>query len=251
MDIALRTGLDILVVAIIVLCIVLGARKGLVRSVIGLFGKIISLVAAFFLSENLGVYLDRNYIHAPMRQWLINQLSPTAENVDASLQSLDLNALFGQKPQFFTDMIDFLHLDFTQLMSKYLSLREQGPEQAKAAIIDTMISPLSATVSRITAFIIIFIVCAVGVAVLWWLSDLIINLPIIKQLDTLGGVVFGALNGILIVFIAVSVLGVTSQYILKDKSYEDRQQIVSGTFVYKHFKKINPITGLLTQDDNK
>ncbi|MBO4392617.1 MAG: CvpA family protein [Clostridia bacterium] len=251
MDIALRTGLDILVVAIIALCIVIGAKKGLVRSVIGLFGKIISLVAAFFLSENLGVYLDQHYIHAPMRQWLINQLSPTAENVDASLNALDLNALFGQKPKFFTDIVDLLHLDFSQLMTKYLSMREGGAEQAKAAIINEMISPLSATVSRITAFIIIFIVCSVGVAVLWWLSDLIINLPIVKQLDTLGGAVFGALNGVLIVFLTVAVLGVTSQYILKDKSYEDRQTIVSGTFIYKHFKKINPVTDLLSQDDIK
>ena len=100
-------------------------------------------------------------------------------------------------------------------------------------------------------FIIIFIVCSIGVAVLWWLSDLIINLPIVKQLDTLGGVVFGALNGILIVFVAVSVLGVTSQYILRDKPYEERRQIVNGTFVYKHFEKFNPITGLLSSGDKK
>ncbi len=251
MNIALSTGLDILVVAILIIGIVLGARKGLVRSVIGLFGKIVSLIVAFFLSENLGVYLDQHYIHAPMRQWLINQLSSTPENVNATLESLDLNSLFGQKPKFFTDIIDLLHIDFSQLMTKYLSLREQGPEQAKAAVIDTMISPLSATVSRVAAFIIIFIVCAVGVAVLWWLSDLIINLPIIKQLDTLGGVIFGALNGVLIIFLVVSVLGVSSQYILKDKSYEERQSIVSGTLVYKQFKKINPITGLLSSDENK
>ena len=251
MDIALSTGLDILVASILIICIVLGARKGLVRSVIGLFGKIVSLAAAFFLSENLGVYLDQHYIHAPMRQWLINQLSPTAEGVNASLSDLDLNSLFGQQPKFFMDIVDLLNIDFSQLMTKFLSVKEQGGDQAKAAIIDYMISPLSATVSRIAAFIIIFIVCAIGVAVLWWLSDLIINLPIVKQLDTLGGVVFGALNGILIVFVAVSVLGVSSQYILRDKTYEERQSIVNGTFVYKHFKKINPITELLTTDENK
>lgn len=251
MDIALSTGLDILVVAILIICIVLSARKGLVRSVIGLLGKIASLVAAFFLSANLGAYLDQHYIHAPMRQWLINYLSSTPEGVNASLESLDLNSLFGQKPKFFTDIVDFLNIDFSQLMTRFLSVKEQGGEQAKAAIIDSMISPLSATVSRIAAFIIIFIVCSIGVAVLWWLSDLIINLPIVKQLDTLGGVVFGALNGILIVFVAVSVLGVTSQYILRDKPYEERRQIVNGTFVYKHFEKFNPITGLLSSGDKK
>ena len=248
MNIAISTGLDLLVAAIIIIAIILGARKGLVRSVIGLLGKIISLVAAFFLSENLGVYLEQHYIHAPMRQWLINYLTATPENTVVDLRNLDLEALFGKKPDFFMDILDLLNIDYSNLTTKYLSLREQGAEQAKAAIIDAMISPLSATVSRVIAFIIIFIVCAIGVAVLWWLSDLIINLPIIKQLDTLGGIVFGALNGILIVFVTVSVLGVSSQYILRDKSYEERQTIVSGTYVYKHFKKINPITGLLNGD---
>ncbi|MBQ2720744.1 MAG: CvpA family protein [Clostridia bacterium] len=108
-----------------------------------------------------------------------------------------------------------------------------------------MVSPVSAVISRIAAFLIIFIVCAIGVAVLWWLSDLIINLPIVRQLDTLGGFVFGALNGILIVFVTVSVIGLTSQYLLKDMTYEEKQNIVEGTILYEQFQNINPITSLL------
>ena len=251
MDIALSTGLDLFVAAIIIICIILGARKGLVRSVIGLFGKLISLVAAFFLSENLGVYLDKNYIHAPLRQWLINQLSPTAENVNATISSLDMDALIREKPSFFMDILNLLNVNFSEVSARYLSFKEQGADQAKAAIIDSMISPVSAIISRITAFIIIFLVCAIGVAVLWWLSDLIINLPIVRQVDTLGGIVFGALNGILVVFVAVSVIGVTSQYILKDKTYEERQSIAQNTILYQRFKKINPISGLLNGDTKK
>lgn len=251
MNIALSTGLDLLVVAILALCIVLGCRKGLVRSVIGLLGKIISLVAAFFLSENLGVYLDKNYMHTPMRQWLINQLSPTAENINASLTSLDLDSLFSERPDFFVNIANLLNVNIDDMATRYLSIKTQGVEQAKAAIIDVMISPVSSVLSRIAAFLIIFIVCSVGVAVLWWLSDLIINLPIVRQIDTLGGAVFGALNGILVVFVTVSVIGLSSQYLLKDMTYEDRESIVEGTILYEQFKNINPITSLIESDSNK
>lgn len=251
MNIALSTGLDLLVIAILAICIVLGCRKGLVRSVIGLLGKIISLVAAFFLSENLGVYLDKNYIHTPMRQWLVNQLSPTAENINASLASLDLDSLFSERPEFFVNITNLLNVNIDDVSNRYFAIKAQGIEQAKAAIIDVMISPVSSVLSRIVAFLIIFIVCAIGVAVLWWLSDLIINLPIIRQLDTLGGAVFGALNGILIVFVTVSVIGLSSQYVLKDFTYEDRNAIVDGTVLYEQFRNINPITSLIESDSNK
>ncbi len=245
MNIALSTGLDLLIVAILLICIVLGCRKGLVRSVIGFFGKIISLVAAFFLSENLGTYLDKNYIHNPMRQWLVNQLSPTSENINAPISALDLDSLFNNRPDFFVNITNLLNINIDETAGRYFSIKEQGIEQAKAAIIDFMVSPVSAVISRIAAFLIIFIVCAIGVAVLWWLSDLIINLPIVRQLDTLGGFVFGALNGILIVFVTVSVIGLTSQYLLKDMTYEEKQNIVEGTILYEQFQNINPITSLL------
>ncbi len=251
MNIALSTGLDLLIIAIIAVCITMGCRKGLVRSVIGLFGKLVSLVAAFFLSENLGVYLDNNYIHMPMRQWLVNQLSPTAENVNATLSALDLDSLFSERPDFFVNIANLLNINIDEFAERYLSIKEQGVEQAKAAIIDLMISPVSAILSRIAAFVIIFLVCSVAVAVLWWLSDLIINLPIVRQLDALGGIVFGTLNGILIVFITVSVISISSQYVLKNSTYEDRESIVEGTVLYEQFKKWNPITGLIVSDSNQ
>ena len=251
MNIALSTGLDLLVVAILVICIILGCRKGLVRSVIGFLGKIISLVAAFFLSENLGTYLDKNYIHSPMRQWLVNQLSPTADNINASLSSLDLDSLFSERPDFFVNISNLLNVNIDDVSTRYFAIKAQGVEQAKAAIVDVMISPVSSVLSRIAAFLIIFIVCSVGVAVRWWLSDLIINLPIIRQLDTLGGAVFGVLNGILIVFVTVSVIGLSTQYVLKDLTFEDRKAIVDGTILYEQFQNINPITSLIESDSNK
>jgi len=246
LNIALSTALDIIVAFIIVASIIVGFNKGLVRSVIGLFGKIISLIAAFFLSENLGAYIDRNFVHSPLRQWLINQLSPTADNVKASLSSLDLDSLFAERPDFFTSIAKLLDFDLDQYAETYESIKVQGIEQAKAAITDLMISPLSSIISRVLAFIIIFIICSIGVAVLWWLSDLIINLPIVHILDKFGGIIFGLLNGILIVFVVTAVFGLSSQYLLKSIPVEDQDSIVKRTVVYKYFKSVDPIADLLS-----
>ena len=244
MDIAISTGLDLAIVIIFVMCISMGVNRGFIRSVIGLFGKVISLIVAFIFSENLGVYIDKTYVHAPLRQWLVNELSPTADNVTANIADLDLESLFRDLPDFFTNIADFLGFDAQKLSAQYETIAQQSVEQAKAAVIDAMITPLSLIVSRVIAFALIFVICCIAIAILWWLSDLIINVPIIRQLDRLGGVVFGILNSFLVAFVVVAVINIGSSYFMKDRTLESRQKITENTMIYKHFNEYNPLNAL-------
>ncbi len=244
MDIAISTGLDLAIVIIFVMCISMGINKGLIRSIIGLFGKVISLIVAFIFSENLGVYIDNTYVHGPLRQWLVNELSPTADNVTANIADLDLESLFRDLPEFFTNIADFLGFDVQTLSDQYNTIAQQSIEQAKAAVIDAMISPLSAIVSRVIAFALIFVICCIAISVLWWLSDLIVNVPIVRQLDKLGGVIFGILNSFLVAFVVVAVVNIGSNYFMKDRTLESRQKITENTIIYKHFNEYNPLNTL-------
>ena len=47
MDIAISTGIDLLLIAVFVIAILLAARKGLVRGIIGLIGNVVAVVVAF------------------------------------------------------------------------------------------------------------------------------------------------------------------------------------------------------------
>jgi len=244
LDIAISTGLDLSIVIIFIWFISMGINRGLIHSVISLFGKVVSLIVAFIFSENLGVYIDRTYIHAPLRQWLVNELSPTADNVTASLTDLDLESLFRDLPDFFLNVIDFLGVDLQSVSETYDSIALQSIEQAKAAVIDVMVSPISATISRVIAFAVIFLICCVAVSILWWLSDFIINMPIIRQLDKVGGLIFGILNSFLISFVVVAVLNVGSGYFMKDRTLESRQKITENTIIYKYFNEYNPLNAI-------
>ena len=244
MDIAISTGLDLSIVIIFIIFISIGFNRGLIHSVISLCGKVVSLIIAFIFSENLGIYIDKTYVHVPLRQWLVNELSPTADNVKASLTDLDLESLFRDMPEFFLNVIDFLGVDIDSISETYSSIAQQSIEQAKAAVVDAMVSPLSATISRVIAFALIFLICCIAVWILWWLSDFIINLPVIRQLDKLGGVVFGVLNSFLIAFVVVAVLNVGSGYLMKDRSLESRQKITENTMIYKHFNEYNPLNAI-------
>lgn len=249
MDIAISTGLDLSIVIIFIVFISMGLNRGLIHSVISLCGKVLSLIIAFIFSENLGIYIDKTYVHAPLRQWLVNELSPTADNFTASIADLDLESLFRDLPDFFLNVADFLGVDLNSISATYDSIAQQSVEQAKAAVIDVMVSPLSAMISRVIAFALIFIICCIAVWILWWLSDLIVNIPIIRQLDKLGGVIFGIMNSFLMAFVVVAVLNVASGYLMKDRSLESRQKITENTIIYKHFNEYNPLNAIFVAWD--
>ena len=241
MDIAISTGLDLAIVIIFIIFISMGVNRGLIRSVISLCGKVVSLIVAFVFSGNFGAYIDKTYVHAPLRQWLVDELSPTAENVSASITNLDLESLFRELPELFLNVVDFLGGDVNSISSTYDSIAQQNIEQAKSAVIDVMVSPISSMISRVIAFALIFLICCIAVSVLWWLSDFIVNMPIIRQLDKVGGVVFGILNSFLISFVVVAVLNVSSGYFMKNRTLESRQKITENTIIYKYFNEYNPL----------
>ncbi len=242
MDLAISTTLDLVIVAILAISIFLGIRRGLIRSIISLVGSIVALVLALIFSANLGGYIDAHYINAPMRSWVIDQLSASVETVSAT--ELDFDDLFENQPEFFTETCDFLGVDVNEMAASYEKMKSDGVEHAKSAIITEMVDPLSALISRVIAFAVIFLAAMVGIVVISMFSKFLNGLPIIRKMDKLGGGLLGVVTGILISFIVVAILSTGSKYVLRDRSPAELESIKNKTVVYKIFHDLDPLTQL-------
>ena len=242
MDLAISTTLDLIIVAILGVSLFLGIRRGLIQSIISLVGSIVALILALIFSANLGVYIDANYVNAPMRSWVIDQLSASVENVSAT--ELDFDDLFENQPEFFTDTCDFLGVDVNEMAASYESLKTEGVEHAKSAIITEMVDPLSALISRVLAFAVIFLAAMLAIVVISLFSKFLTHLPIIRKMDKLGGGILGAVTGILISFIVVAIISTGSKYLLRDRSPAELEEIKNKTIIYKVFYNLDPLTQL-------
>ena len=245
MNWAISSGLDIAIVLIFAFCIFFGVRRGLVKSIIGLVGNIVALILAIVFSAGLGEYLDTNYVNASMRGWLVNQLTSSSE--EAAPSDVDLDDLFANTPDFFVNVCEFLGVDMEQLQSDYENWKTEGEDQAKSAVITAMVNPISSIASRVIAFALIFIIASLGIFLLSLLIHLIVQLPVIRHLDKTGGGVLGALSGLLLVFVLVSVFSAGTKYFLRGKTDEEREQITQGTILYKVFEDINPLQNILNK----
>ena len=128
-----------------------------------------------------------------------------------------------------------------EMAEKYQNLKENGVDQAKAAIVDAMTTPVSSIIGKTIAFILLFVGSIIIVKVLWLLSSLVVNLPVIRSIDRIGGVILGVINGILITFVLVAVINIGLVYALKDKPANQRENIIENTFIFKFVDEINPL----------
>lgn len=241
MDIAISTGIDLLLIAVFVIAILLAARKGLVRGIIGLIGNVVAVAVAFMFSGSLGSYINSNFLYQPMRQWVINMLSPTSGGTTASISDLNFDELFSDMPQFFSEILKHLGLDSSQLAESYSSMKVNGVEEAKSAVIDMMVSPMADICGRVIAFVVIFILALIAINIIVWLLDFVVELPILRQINKIGGIVLGAINGILFVFILAGVINISIGYIMNDRTAEEIDKIEESTVIYKTVNSINPV----------
>ena len=244
MNLVISLLLDIVIVAIFVVSIIIGVRRGLVKSLVGIFGHAIALVLALIFSVQLGTYLNDNYIFKPMNDWVVNQLTSDPESEKTPISDVDLDGLFDRLPSFFTETFSYLGLDVDELAKQYDTFKAEGKEQAKSSIIELMVKPLSSIVSRVIAFVIIYVLALIAVRILWHLSDLIAKIPVVRTFNQAGGGLFGAVAGVILVFIFVSIAHLTSPYVLKDKPIAERKEIYNGTYIYSRVCEVNPLTGV-------
>lgn len=244
MNLVISLILDVLVVGIFISAVVVGASRGLIKGVAGLLGNIIALVLALTFSAQLGNYLDEQYLREPLRDWVVNQMTADPSSEETDVSDVNFDELFVNSPQFFRDLTSYLGMDIEDLHQKYEDAKKNGTEQAKSAIVEYMVNPLSGVVSRVIAFFLLYLLALLAVRILWWLSDIIAKIPIVRTFDKAGGALFGMVTGILLVFVFTAILHFASPYVLKEKSISERTEIYEGTLLYRRVYDANPLASL-------
>ena len=245
MEIAIAVLIDIALIAVFIVIVGIYGKKGFLKSLIGLASNILALILAVIFSAKLGVYFDKTFVREPMIQWLVNTLSPTASNEDASVDDVDFDSLIEASPKFFTDALDFLNVDLKSVSEKYSNLKNSfGSDRAKSEIVGYVVGPVSEIVSRLIAFVVLYIGFLFVAKIIEWLASFIGKIPGLRVLDKFAGFLIGLITATLVSFVFVSVINIAFSFILRNVPVDSKQEIVSHTYVYRSLDKINPLNSI-------
>ena len=173
--------MDLIIIAILVLSIIMGYKKGLIKVVFNIFAFFIALIATIILYRPVAnIIINNTEIDDKIKSAIIN-------NTTEEKQSEESSSNTG--------------------MQKYIEdAIKNTADEAKSQVIETVAKTVSIRVVEILTSIILFIVIWAVLIVLKVFTQAIANLPLIKQFNELGGVVYGIAKGLIIVYIILTIM---------------------------------------------
>ena len=179
---------DVIVLAVIIIAAIIGRKKGLTVCLLNVLSVVLALIVAFCLYKPIGNSVIKN--------------TKIKENLKQSIQTkIPLND---------ADFSIQTNSNLPAPVKKYIESVSKNATEEKDKKIDSTADSLADGVIYIAVFLVIFIVVRAILLVVKILSKVINKLPVLKQIDHIGGTICGAIEGILITYAILAVISIIS-----------------------------------------
>ena len=223
--------IDMIAAAVLIAAAAWGAHRGLFRALAGLAVVIVALVGAAVIA---------NALAAPAARLVTPLIRESIETrVDEAM------AQQSQEVQMPEEDVDegFAIEDLLALMGLDEDVRNSLASQTQEKIQDTGVSLAMAVVESLAQSILyaaLFLVSFVGLTILLKLliraMDLVLQLPGLHLVNSLGGAVIGLIEGALVLFLAI--------WVLRRFGVSFETDTVSATHILKFFATHTPLSAL-------
>lgn len=207
---------DIIIVAIIALNIFVCYKKGLVKLAVGLIAVMAAIVLSIVLYKPISNAIIKN-----------TDIDEKIENVIIENFSVKTNE---NEEVRYVGIIDYLE--------KYV---DDAVNKTQNEIVYETAGTMAVRFVNIAVILIIFLITRVVLLALTFISDIITSLPILKQFNEVGGILYGIVKALLIVYvilaIAFFVVYITGNTVVSEA--------ISGSYITKFFYEHNLILNIL------
>lgn len=180
---------DLVIIGIMLLCIIIGYVRGLTGSLIKILSFILSIIIAFVL-------------FIPISNLIINN-TKIDDNLEQSIREIVIKEDEGIEETKMPDTI-----------TDYINNKvEQAADSTKETIVDNTAREVTVTIIKAGTWIVLFIVARILMIFLKFITGLIAKLPVIKQFDKLGGIIYGILEGLIIIYVVLAIISFVSPMI--------------------------------------
>lgn len=229
---------DIVLVGILLLFIIIGYKKGAVKTLIGFLGSIVAVVAAFVLSFFLADALFSLLFRTP----LLNAIDGTLNDSTGLSVAEQINAVLDALPGFISNAI---HSAGTQ--EQISSALAGGVQNAAEAIVDYVARPVVVMLLRIILVVLLMIVFSLVVKLVAKTGDRIARLPLLTQLNSLLGVVIGLIKGAFILLLLTAVLRICLPMVSSPQIFTEEN--IKSSSLFQLVYEQNPLFRLLEPNE--
>lgn len=204
--------IDIITILIMVLFIIIGYKKGLIKVAINFVAIIASLIIAILFYRPVANVIINN-------TQLDNKIS---DSIYEKIKDVDFNNITDDDK------------DKNQLLKLSERYINEAIEKSKENTARYVADSLTHTLIEAIAFIGLLIIIRIALIALNLLSDIIADLPIIKQFNKSGGIIYGIIEGLFIINLVFAILYVLNPMVSNGKIEQTIDESTLGKLIYEN-----------------
>lgn len=203
---------DLIIIAIIAIAIIVGKIRGLTVTLVNVFSFIIALVVAFMLCKPIGNFImEKTNIDENIKHTIKTNIPMNDANF-----SIDENS------------------NLPKQMQEYINNIGNSATQSKDEIIENVSSELTKEIIYIICFIAIYIIVKIALLIVKLVSKFISELPVFHEIDSIGGAICGAVEGIIIVYFVFTIISIAAPVLSDTPVIKQINNSYIGKFIYNN-----------------
>ncbi len=195
--------IDIVVVAVLLGFAVYGGKRGLFRALSGLLAVVVALVGAGIIAATFTTPVTK--VVTPLIAGHIEEKVENAMAVQSAGSGVQMPEADTEDPSAIQDLLAILGLD-DEVRSRLAEEVQEKVRDTGASIAAAVVESMARSLIYGTLYILSFAALLLLMKVLIGAMDLVLKLPLLRGLNTLGGAAVGLVEGALLLFLAVWVL---------------------------------------------
>lgn len=230
---------DIVIIALVVLIIVMSAKKGFVSTCLDTFSMAISAFASYKLCKGAADYLYELFI----KDLVKTEFRQALDDMSASLSVKEkVVGMIEALPETAVKLASSMGIDVNNFTSTLVSTIAKDEEALIENVANTLAYDIMITLTEIVVFIALFIIFTLLVRfVSTFFSNNLEKLPVVGKVDTLLGGVLGLIKAVVIVFAGSVILYIIAQTAEPGSPLE----MIEGSQIYMFMNENNPIIEIL------
>lgn len=208
--------LDIIIVAIIALNVYFCYKKGLVNLAVGLIAVFAAIILAIiFYKPVTNIIIENTEFDETIENFIIESFAP--EGTES-----------GQVK--YVGILSYLETEVENVIN-----------EKKEEVVYETADVMAEKIINLVVFIAIFTIVRVVLFALTFVADAITSLPILKQLDDVGGILYGLVKSLLIIYVVLAIVSLIV-------SFTDSTTIIStinSSYITKLFYNNNILLNLI------
>lgn len=222
--------LDVLVVLVFGLSVFLGWKNGLVKSLTGLVSFAVAIAVASWLSTPLANWAFDSAV-APAITASIVDVQDSA--TQSAIQSAD--EMLAELPDGVRTLLTSVGIELDETLADQLQADSVGTLAER--LVTDVFKPMVVSIFRVVAMLLLFVVTSLVMSVVMWIVDKAFKLPVLQETNRILGVIPGAVNGVLGMLIAVTVV-----QLLCSLEVLITQDAIDSTLIVSWLSSFNPFS---------